>query len=69
MADNGMLIAKRHEAQICVENVDFLVSWRLDPIRIAKRLGSTTEALSKRLYRAGRPDLANYMSVEPEPDE
>lgn len=42
-----------------IEDVEWMAKTRETPERMATRIGSTVEAVARRLYRAGRPDLAN----------
>lgn len=44
-----------------VEDVEWLLSWSVHPLEIARRLGVNVGTLRARLRRAGRPDLAEHV--------
>ena len=59
----------REKAEL-VEDVEWLLSFRIDTEEIAKRLFTNRYALSRRLDRAGRPDLgAKIDRVVMKPDK
>lgn len=41
-----------------VEDAEWLLSWGVHPVEVARRVGTTVGALCARLRRAGRADLA-----------
>ena len=41
-----------------IEDVEWLLSDGVDPEQVAARVGSNVQAIARRLYRAGRHDLA-----------
>lgn len=45
-----------------IEDVEWLIETGEYPPRAARRLGTTQQALERRLRRAGRHDLANYFT-------
>lgn len=46
-----------------IEDVEWLASNGIPPDQWPERLGTTTTALARRLYRYGRPDLARPVEV------
>lgn len=55
---NAQLPGVRERRRVLVDNVAFLLGAGTGPEEAARRLGKTTEALSRALQRAGRYDLA-----------
>lgn len=56
----GMHAAHRREERF--HDVREMIEWRVHPEEIARRIGTTVEALERQAHRWGADDIAHHMS-------